>query len=122
MKKIERHFHKEDGYRNFRRNILGHCFNSKYFDRNDLIDDENETHNAFDIGFISALEKIKFEKDLIIGLHQNKKIDLATCFSMISELIDEKILISRGECVNPGRAKKFDLFFKENKLRITDDM
>jgi hypothetical protein len=42
--------------------MLGHHVNSKYFDRNDLIDDENETHNAFDIGFISALEKIKFEK------------------------------------------------------------
>ena len=54
MKKIQRHFQKEDLYRNFRRNMLGHHINSKYFDRNDLIDDENEPHNAFDIGFISA--------------------------------------------------------------------
>ena len=122
MKKIKRHFQKEDLYRNFRRNMLGHHINSKYFDRNDLIDDENEAHNAFDIGFISALEKIKFEKELIIGSYESKKIDLETCFTMIDELINEKIFIARGEYVNSKRAKKIDLIFKRSRERITDDI
>ena len=122
MKKIKRHFQKEDLYRNFRRNMLGHHINSKYFDRNDLIDDENEAHNAFDIGFISALEKIKFEKELIIGSYASKEIDLETCFTMIDELINERIFIARGEYVNSKRAKKIDLIFKRSRERITDDI
>ena len=122
MKKIQRHFQKEDLYRNFRRNMLGHHINSKYFDRNDLIDDENETHNAFDIGFISALEKIKFEKELIIGSYESEKIDSETCFTMIDELINERIFIARGEYVNSKRAKKIDLIFKRSRERITDDI
>ena len=122
MKKIQRHFHKENYYRNFRRNMLCHIVNSKYFDRNDLIDDENEAHNAFDIGFISALEKIKFEKELIIGSYESKKIDLKTCFTMIDELINERIFIARGEYVNLKRAKKIDLIFKRSRERITDDL
>lgn len=122
MKKIQRHFQKENSYRNFRRNMLGHHINSKYFDRNDLIDDENDAHNAFDIGFISALEKIKFEKELIIGLYESEKIDLETCFTMIDELINERIFIARGEYVNLKRAKKIDLIFERSQKRITDDM
>lgn len=122
MKKIQRHFQKEDLYRNFRRNMLGHHINSKYFDRNDLIDDESEAHNAFDIGFISALEKIKFEKELIIGSYESEKIDLKTCFTMIDELINERIFIARGEYVNLKRAKKIDLIFKRSRERITDDI
>ena len=122
MKKIQRHFQKEDLYRNFRRNMLGHHINSKYFDRNDLIDDESEAHNAFDIGFISALEKIKFEKELIIGSYESEKIDLKTCFTMIDELINERIFIARGEYVNSKRAKKIDLIFKRSRERITDDI
>jgi predicted nuclease of restriction endonuclease-like (RecB) superfamily len=122
MNKIQRHFQKENSYRNFRRNMLGQYIDSKYYERNDLIDDENKTHNAFDIGFISALEKIKFEKELIIGSYESEKIDLETCFTMIDELINERIFIARGEYVNSKRAKKIDLIFKRSQERITDDI
>jgi hypothetical protein len=122
MKEIQRHFHKEDLYRNFRRNMLGHYIDSKYFNRNDSIDDENGEHNAFDIGFISALEKIKFEKEIIISLFERKEIDLEACFSMLDNLINERIFIASGENVNPKRADKINLFFEKSKLRISDDI
>jgi len=122
MNKIQRHFQKENSYRNFRRNMLGQYIDSKYYERNDLIDDENKTHNAFDIGFISALEKIKFEKELIIGSYKSEKINLKTCFTMIDELINERIFIARGEYVNSKRAKNIDLIFERSQLRITDDI
>ena len=65
--------------------MLGHHINSKYFDRNDLIDDENEAHNAFDIGFISALEKIKFEKELA-----SFKMDYSDIETQLQEAVNAK--------------------------------
>jgi len=122
MEKIQRHFQKEDLYRNFRRNMLGHCVDSKYYQRNDMEDDICEVHNAFDMGFICALEKIQYESDLIIKSLYRKEIDITACLSLINNLIIERLAIAFGDNINPQRSLELKLYIQENKLRISDDL
>jgi len=112
---------RQEWYKNFRRNFLGHCIDGRFYRREDRIDDLNQIHNAFDYGFICALEKIRYE----IGAHFHK-IEVDTRISknlkaQIEDLIEARIKSAYCDEFNSERAQRMRQKVSENSIRIADD-
>ncbi len=112
---------RQEWYKNFRRNFLGHCIDGRFYLRNDIFDDQNNIHNSFDYGFICALEKLRYEIDAYL-----RKIDSGSQLpfsfkSDIDGLIEERIQSVYGDEFNSQRAERMRQKISENAMRIADD-
>jgi hypothetical protein len=118
---ILRIYQKEDSYKNFRRNILGSCIDSKFFSRNDSIDNKNDIHNSFDYGFLMALAKIKYELSLLEHQFKKNEIDAEAYFKYLNKLLHERLEITYGKNQDPRRGVKLEKMVLQNENRISDD-
>jgi len=119
---IQRISHKEDSYKNFRRNILGSCIDPKYFFRDDANDNNCDIHYSFDYGFLTALEKIKFELTLLEHLHNNSVINTHDYFNKVHELFHERLEITYGKNQDEIRGIKMQTLINQQSNRISDDL
>lgn len=119
---IQRIFQKEDSYKNFRRNILGSCIDSKYFLRNDLSDNKEVPHTAFDYGFLMAIAKIKYELSLLESQLSNNELDIQQYLNKTKKILDERLEITYGKNQDPVRGKKLAQIVALNSNRISDDL
>ena len=115
-------FTKEQDYKNFRRNIIGSCIDLKYFSRNDHQDDENPVHNAFDLGHLTALEKIAFEFQVLSNLLKQNEKSHELFISEREKLLKDRIQITYCASINKGRSLKMQSQILKNQVRISDDM
>lgn len=119
---IQRLAHKEDLYKNFRRNMLGHCIDAIYYSRNDHVDNRNEVHNAFDYGFLSAIEKIRYEIHLLKSRYESGELGIESYFDQVEKLMHERLEITYGKNQDPKRGCQIEKNIKQNEVRISDDL
>jgi len=113
---------KANFYKNFRRNMLGECIDFSFYERNDQLDDKNSIHMAFDIGFLSALEKLKYEQSLLsYQASIDKEVTTEVLAHQFTELINAYIAASKVKVEKIARANELEKIFKRNSLRISDD-
>jgi hypothetical protein len=103
--------------------MLGVSLNPFFYNRNDAVDDANEIHLAFDIGFLCALEKIKFEISVIAN--QENTFDNPQALTIIERnenLISDLITMMSSEGGNIKRQTFLTNLAKNNHQRIADDL
>jgi len=111
----------QEGYKNFRRNFLGHSIDRRFYKRNDIVDDQNDIHNAFDYGFICALMKIRYEISNYLRKIESKEKIPPNLIEVIEGMIEERIKSAYGGEFNGARTERMRKVILENTMRITDD-
>ena len=118
---IKRLSEKEDSYKNFRRNMLAYSIDSKFYLRIDEIDNENDIHNAFDFGFLTAVAKIKNDIGILENQYISGELEIEKFFLIINQLLHERLEITYGKNQDARRGFNMEKIINQNIIRISDD-